>query len=192
MANQIEKESTKLADVEWTQTGVLVAKFYDGIEERFDPRLTTVSVQSAATKYGFAVRFQRLGSLEVKDYPTRKSRAEEYRRRFRELREHYYSGSDAWDIPKARGQAAISEADLMECLDRCYPGQGQVLFNLSLAEAGGDLGKVRETWLTTAQVATAWVKLQAERRTQRTETLGDADAMVKRLMAMSQPEGGGA
>lgn len=183
MADVEKKESTKLADVEWSETGVLTATFANGIVEKFDPRLCTVSIRGAAEQYGFAVRFQRLGSLEVKEFPTKTYRMAEYQRRWKELREHYYSGTDNWDIPKRGvGGSVISEADLQECIDRCYPGKGQELFNAALTKNEGDLGKTRVMWLATKQVAGAWAKLQAERREKRAETLGNADDLVAGLL----------
>jgi len=181
--SQVEKETNRLAKAKWTDTGILEITFSNGVVEKFDPRLTTVSIQTEALRYGFGVRFQRLGSLEVKDFPTVQLRMEEYHRRVKELREHYYSGTDSWDIPSRSGSgSAISEADLTECIDRCYPGKGQQLFNASLAKNGGDLPKTREMWLTTKQIATAWAKLQAERRETRAAGLGDADAMVQAML----------
>ena len=172
MAQVIEKETSKLADVKWTDNGVLVATFPDGNSEKFDPRLTSQTIRATAEQYGFAVRFQRLGSLEVKDYPTVQLRREEYRRRWRELREHYYSGTDAWDIPKTRAPSGPSEADLTEILDRYRPGKGQGLLTALIAKNGGDLPKTREAILATKELAEIWVKIQSERKLARTETLG--------------------
>ena len=171
MSNAVEKETNKLAEVKWTDNGVLVATFPDGFTEKLDPRLCSQSVRATAEQYGFGVRFQRLGSLEVKDYPTVQLRREEYRRRWRELREHYYSGTDAWDIPKTRAASGPSEADLTEVLDRYRPGKGQGLLTALIAKNGGDLPKTREAILATKELAEIWVKIQNERRLARTEGL---------------------
>jgi len=184
-----EKESNRMCSYDWIgEPGARKLKmaWFDGLVEYFDPRLATVTNRGNAEEYGWLVRFNRLCAVEIKEIPDKKLRAEEGRRRQREYREHIYSGTDAWAIERKAGGSAISEADLTECLDRCYPGKGQQLFAASLAKNGGDLPKTREMWLTTKQVATAWAKLQAERREKRADTLGDADALFASIMAATE------
>ncbi len=181
----IEKESTKLADVEWTPTGKLVAKFYDNDTADFNPKLASVKQHENAERYGWQVKFQRLGAVSATEFPTRKARKEEYKRRWTEFQAHVYSGSDDWELPRGPKQSGPNEADLVECLGRVFPGRGQDILNASLQKLQGNLQAVKDKWMGTEQVRKAWRDLQSERAAAAAKGLPSADDVLAE-MGMAQ------
>jgi hypothetical protein len=181
MMTTIEKESTKLADVEWTATGKLVAKFYDGDTADFNPALASVALHDEAKRYGWAVKYQRLGAVSATDFPTRKARKEEYKRRWMEFRTHVYSGTDQWDLPRGPRATGPNEADMVESIDRVYPGRGQAILTASIKKENGDLKAATAKLLGTEQIRKAWGDLQAERRASAAKGLPSADDYLSEL-----------
>ena len=186
-----KKESNRLATVKWSDTGKLVADFGGGLTEAFNPALVHHAQHLNAEQYGWGVRFQRLGSLEVAEFPSVQSRKEEYRRRWRELTEHLYSGSDQWDMPKKGGLGPrVTQEDVCEALTRAFPQwDGTKVFEKKMAELKGDKTPelaVIETvkyWLSTKQVSAAWAAIQSERKAKAAESFLDVDDEVARMMA---------
>lgn len=187
----IEKESNKLADVKWTDTGKLEIKFVDGNTRLFDPSMVHSALHKDAEYYGWAVRFQRLGAVSATEFPTRDSRVQEYKRRVDERLTHLLNGAAEWDMPKRAAAPKVTRADIEEALTRAFPKfEGGVVFTRKLAElkgssTGDDAPYEIETikyWLSTKQVAKAWADIQAERRAAQTETFLDVEADLERLM----------
>ena len=188
MAQQIEKESNRMCEYDWVgEAGSRKLKmtWYDGITEWFDPRLATVTNQANAQEYGWGVRFNRLCAVEVKDFPDKKLRAEEGRRRQREYRDHIYSGSDSWEMARqGRAPSGPNEADLAEILDRKVAGKGQAMLAALIKKHGGELPKAREDVLARTEFAVIWAQIQNERRLERAKaapSVGTADDLVASL-----------
>jgi len=192
---QIEKkESNQLAEMSWNdERTVLTLKFFDGVEEKFDTRLTSTGVHMDAKVYGFGVRVQRLGAVSATDFPSRKARAEEYRRRVREFRDWCYTGADSWDVPRKASGAKMTEADMAEVIERWQPefaGKGQVVLTGLVADAGGDLDAVRTMLLGTSETAVLWVRLQAERREASVKSAGlSGDGLLAKMKAAAAQRG---
>lgn len=179
-----KKESNQLAEMVWNDSReVLTLKFFDGIEEKFDTRLTSTGVHLDAKVYGFHVKINRLGAISATEFPSRKARAEEYRRRLREFRDHCYTGADSWDAPRKASGPRVTEADLLEILEAFKPGAGQVLLTGSLKVHEGDLKAATNQWLATKECATIWANIQAARRAEAAKGMESADDIVAKMMA---------
>ncbi len=172
MSQVDKKESNQLASMDWNDSGeVLTLKFFDGVTETFKPALTSMGVHAEAKQYGFHVKINRLGAISATEFPTRQARADEYKRRFREFKNWVYTGADSWDMPRQGRATGPSEADLIEMMDRKFPGKGQGMLTATLAKHGGDLPKAREQIMAVKEFAQNWLAIQAERRAKAAEGL---------------------
>lgn len=192
MTQAIEKESNKLADVKWTPTGKLEIAFVDKMTRVFDPSTVHSALHLDAERYGWAVRFQRLGAISATEFPSRGERIAEYKRRVDERIAHLLTGADTWEVPRKAAAPRVTRDDVEEAILRAYPQSNPTkVFSGKLAEISAkgtapEADNVAATvryWLATRQVASAWAEIQAERRAANAQALLDADAEVDRLMA---------
>lgn len=187
MAQQVEKESNRLITKQgWNDAQtVLTVEYFDGGHETFDRRRATVTMRENAELYGFGVKISRFHAVSIEEFPEKKLRAEEGRRRFREWREHVYAGNDSWDLPKTgRAPSGPNEADLAEILDRKVAGKGQAMLAALIKKHGGELPKAREDVLARTEFAVIWAQIQNERRLERAKaapSVGTADDLVASL-----------
>ena len=190
MATIEKSESNRLYKGEWTASGAYQLAYSDGLVETFLPARASVKIHDAAKMYGFEVKLNRFHAVSATEFPSVKARMEEGRRRMREWRDHIYSGADTWSLPSKGGAPKVTEADVVEALNRAYPGKGELLFTKKANELRVD-NKTPELvnietvkyWLQTKQVAVAWVEIQAERRAAASASFGDADDEVARLLS---------
>ena len=185
MTQMVEKESNSLSEsLEWDEgQNVLTIVFADNMVEKFDRRLVSVTARQDRELYGWCTSFQRLGALQVKDFPTLQSRREEYKRRVRERKDWLYSGAGVWDMPKKAAGPKVTQADIIESIARAYPQHNAALaFEKKLRELEGDNAKTIAEFLAMKQIAKAWALIQAERRAAQVEVFSDGDEEMERLM----------
>lgn len=185
---QVEKsESNRLYKGEW-KGDTYHLTYSDGMQETFMIQRASVKIRDAALLYGFEVKLNRFHAVSATEFPSIKARMEEGRRRMREWRDHVYAGNDEWTLAKKGGPAKIGRDDVIEALERAYPGKGQPAFDRKMAELAKDktpelaLIETCKYWLATKQVAAAWVQIQAERKAAAAASFGDADDEIERLM----------
>ena len=187
MAQIDKKESNRLYKGAWVGDTYHLT-YSDGMVETFMVGRASVKIHDEAKRYGFEVKLNWFHAVSAEEFPSVKARMEEGRRRMREWREHIYAGNDTWSLPSKGGAPRVTEEDVVEALNRAYPGKGQLLFTKKADELRGDKTpeltaiETVKYWLATKQVAAAWATIQAERRAAAAAQFGDADDEVERLL----------
>lgn len=183
-----KKESNRLYKGEWKGDTYHMA-CDDGVTENFNIGLASVKIHDAAKRYGFQVKLNRFFAVSIEEFPTKKARMEEGRRRMREWREHVYSGADAWDMPSKATGPRVTKDDIIESLSAAFPQyNGAEVWEKKLAATRGDktpeLAELEmiKYWLTTKQVATAWADIQAARKAAQAAQLVDVEDDLAALM----------
>jgi hypothetical protein len=100
---------------------VLTVEYYDGGPDvRIDPRMFTMSVRNAAMQRGVREWFKDNAAVLVAEFPDRRQRAAEARRRNEDYKTFLYSGTDTHERKAGRGPSGPSKADVLEAIVQTY------------------------------------------------------------------------
>ena len=144
-------------------SGRLVFSYFDGGTLTFDKRLATQTNRANAEEHGWEARIGDAGAVLVAEFPDRKARAAEARRRMGVLVAHYQSPSEDWDIKVSR-QSGPTRADVVEALNRVFPGKdAERAIAVMMTKRNLDEKGALAVWAETKEAAKALIDIKAER-----------------------------
>jgi len=176
-----------IMEKKWLDGNILQFTYLDHSVLRFDRRLAASGNRDTAERMGWQQRLGDLGAIEVKDFPDRMARSMEAKRVIKRGIDHYQGSSSDWNIPAERAPAYVpTEADVREVLTAINPAHAEVLFKMTMDQAGGDAKAGLAKWTATKQGAAAWATIQANRRT---ATADSADDIMAAMLAAAGKTG---